>query len=508
MLLLVHKVASWILKRRMNQIESFLKYPHEVQQAHLEMLIEKARPTAWGKTYGFADLEKLDTFRERVPISSYEELFPWIDRALKGESDVLWPGKVLWFSKSSGTTNDKSKYIPVTDAALEGCHFKAGQDALSFYFNARPESKLFTGKALSVGGSLSQNPYHSAAQIGDVSAVITENLPRFFELMRAPSKEVALMANWEPKIEAMVNEIMHEDITSIAGVPTWTLVLIRRTFEKLGITSGNLLEVWPNLELFMHGGVNFDPYRQQFKDLIPSDQMVYQDCYNASEGFFAVQNEFDRKDMLLLLDYGIFYEFIPVENLDEDHPKTYVLGEVELGRNYAMVISTNAGLWRYLIGDTITFTSLSPYKIKVTGRTKQFINAFGEELMVGNAEVAITAACKETGAVVKDYTAGPMYFEGDAKGSHEWLIEFEQQPDSVDHFRDVLDQTLQQVNSDYQAKRTKNMALVAPKIQALPTGTFHRWMKQRGKLGGQHKVPRLANDRRFIEEIQALLVKG
>jgi hypothetical protein len=508
MLLLVHKFASWILKRRISQIESFLYHPHEVQEAHFEMLIERAVSTSWGKEYGYADIDTLAKFRERVPISNYEKLYPWIERTLKGEADVLWPGQILWFSKSSGTTNDKSKYIPVTEDALEGCHFKAGQDMLALYFSEQPESKLFTGKALSIGGSHNVSHFNPQAHIGDVSAVITENLPRFFELMRAPSKEVALMADWEPKIEAMAEEIMHEDITSIAGVPTWTLVLIRRVFEKRGITSGNLLDVWPNLELFLHGGVNFDPYRQQFMDLIPSPQMTYLDVYNASEGFFAVQNELNSLDMLLMLDHGIFYEFIPVEELGRDHPKTHVLGEVELGRSYAIVISTNAGLWRYMVGDTVMFTSLDPYKIKVTGRTKQFINAFGEELVVENAERAITAACEATGAIVCDYTAAPIYFKEGEKGGHEWLIEFEKQPHNLEQFREVLDQTLKQVNSDYEAKRTMDIALAPPLIHVLSTGTFHHWMKLRGKLGGQHKVPRLANDRLYLEEILQLGVNS
>ncbi len=504
MLLLVHKVASWILKRRMHQIERFLERPLDVQQAHFDQMMHRGKLTEWGKAYGYADIQNVEQFRERVPINKYETLFPWIERSLKGEVDILWPGKVEWFSKSSGTTNDKSKYIPVTVDALEECHFKAGQDMLACYFEQRPDSKLFTGKTLSIGGSHALNPYYDETRVGDVSAVLTENLPRFFELMRAPQKEVALMPEWESKIEAMANDVMDEDITSIAGVPTWTLVLIRHIFEKKGITSNNILDVWPNLELFIHGGVKFEPYRKQFEQLVPSPSMSYLDCYNASEGFFAAQNDLSESDLLLFLDHGIFYEFIPVEHMHEDHPKTHTLAEVELGRNYAMLITTNAGLWRYNIGDTVEFTNLSPFKIKITGRTKQFINAFGEELVVENAEMAIVAAAKATEAEVADYTAAPIYFGDTEGGGHEWLIEFEKSPTDVTRFTEVLDQTLKQLNSDYEAKRTGDMALRPPLVRVLPTGSFHHWLQSRGKLGGQHKVPRLANERKYVEEILAV----
>lgn len=501
MLIVVHKIATWFLKRRLEQIEHFVRNPHLVQQSVFRQLIEKGKHAEWGKTYGYENSMKVDTFRERVPISSYEELFPWIDRMFRGESDILWPGKFTWFAKSSGTTNDKSKYIPVSEEALEGCHFRAGQDMLALYFDHKPTSKLFTGKALSIGGSIATNPHDPSLQFGDVSAVITETLPRFYELMRAPSKEVAMMENWEEKIVAMGKEVISEDITSIVGVPTWTLVLINHLFETLGMKERNLLQIWPNLELYLHGGVNFGPYREQFKKLIPSDEMTYLNCYNASEGFFAVQNDPNDSDLLLLLDYGIFYEFIPLDHMDEDHPKTHTLEDVEIGINYAMVISTNAGLWRYKIGDTIMFTSISPYKIRITGRTKHFINAFGEELMVDNAEKGITEACLATGAIVNNYTAGPIYLDGTKQGGHEWLIEFEKEPDNIEKFQQRLDEVLRSVNSDYDAKRQKNLALLPPKIHQLPRETFHRWMKKRGKLGGQHKVPRLANDRKYIEDI-------
>ena len=506
MIQLVHKIASWYLKRRMEQVEHFMQHPEAVQQRWFERLIDEAHATKWGKRHGFERGMSVDAFRDRTPISSYEALYPWIDRSFQGEADVLWPGKMHWFAKSSGTTNDRSKFIPVTEGSLEECHFKAGQDMLAMYLSQRPESKLFTGKALSIGGSHSPHPTQRNIRCGDVSAVMTENLPVFYELMRTPSKEVALMANWEEKIDAMANEVMYEDVTSIAGVPTWTLVLIQHMFDKLGLTSGNLREIWPNLELYMHGGVSFEPYREQFEQMIPGGGMTYLDIYNASEGYFAMQNELDRPDLLLMLDYGIFYEFIPLEHLDEAHPPTHTLAEVEVGRQYAVVISTNAGLWRYKVGDTVVFTQKQPYKIRVTGRTKHFINTFGEELMVENAEKAITEACAATGALVRNFTAGPIYLEAGGKGGHEWLLEFERQPDSLAHFGEVLDRTLRAVNSDYDAKRSGDLALLAPRLHNLPEGTFLQWMRKRNKLGGQHKVPRLANHREYLEDILGMLV--
>lgn len=500
-MLLVHKIASWILKRRIQQIEHFVKYPEYTQETNFKSLIHKARDTEWGRTYGYDESMSIATFQDRVPISTYEAFFPYIERTLNGELDVLWPGKIEWFAMSSGTTNDRSKYIPISVDCLEECHFRAGQDMLCLYLHNNPESKLFSGKSLTIGGSHKINRLNEHSRCGDLSAVIVENLPVFYELVRTPSKEVALMSEWEPKIEAMAEEAMREDVTGIAGVPTWTLVLINRIFEKMGITDRNLLEVWPNLELFLPGGVSFQPYRKQFEAMIPRGNMTYMEVYNASEGFFAVQNDPNSEDMLLMLDYGIFYEFIPVEHLEEDHPRSYVLGEVNTETNYAMLITTNTGLWRYVIGDTVRFTSLNPFKIRISGRTKHFINAFGEELMIDNAEAALSEACDGTKAVIDEYTAGPIYFAGTDKGAHEWIIEFQTPPSDQERFNFLLDSTLRQVNSDYDAKRTGDMALRPPTIHAVPRGTFHEWMRRRGKLGGQNKVPRLANNRRYLEEI-------
>ncbi len=510
MKLVVHKIASWFLKRRIEQIEQFMRYPHETQFLHFKNLVRKAVPTDFGQTYHFDEISSIDSFRDRIPISSYEDFFPYIERAFRGEPNVIWPGKVNWFAKSSGTTNDKSKFIPVSQETLSECHFQAGQDMLGLYFNANPHSKLFSGKSLSIGGSLGVNPENEDIRFGDVSAVIVENLPIFFELMRTPSKEVAMMADWDEKLEAMAAEIVDVDVTCIAGVPTWTLLLIHRLLEMRNVSSHDLREIWPNLELYVHGGVSFDPYRPQFKKLIPYKDMHYLEVYNASEGFFALQNEMDKDDLLLMLDYGIFYEFIPMEHLEEEHPPTHILEEVELGKNYAMVISTNGGLWRYLIGDTVTFTSKYPFKIKVTGRTKHYINVFGEELMVSNAEQALQKACLATGAVVDNYTVAPIFLDshqlnGIKKGGHEWLLEFKTEPHSIDAFGRELDQGLKELNSDYAAKRVGDLAVGPPHLHKLPQGTFYNWMKKRGKLGGQNKVPRLSNSRDYVEDILKML---
>lgn len=504
MLRMVHRIASWILKRRTEHVNHFMAHPIEAQNKVFRSLVSKGSHTEWGKKHHYDAQMSINQFRERVPISTYEELSPWIEREFQGEKSILWPGKREWFSKSSGTTNDKSKYIPVTEEALEDCHYRAGQDMLAMYLQQRPDSKLFTGKALSIGGSLFPHPENKHIKYGDVSAVITENLPRFYELVRTPRKEVAFMTNWEEKIEAMAKEAMQEDITSIAGVPTWTMVLLQHMIKKHGGEGTTIRDIWPNLELYLHGGVSFAPYRQQFDQLIPGE-MNYLDCYNASEGYFAFQYDLNKKDLLLLLDYGIFYEFIPVENLHDEFPQTHTLAEVELGKNYAVVISTNAGLWRYLIGDTIEFTSKYPFLIKITGRTKHFINAFGEELMVDNAERGITRACEETGAIVSNFTAGPIYFNEGKSGGHEWLIEFAKEPGSLHRFGEVMDIEMQSLNSDYEAKRQGDIALGFPTLHSLPKGTFHEWMKKRGKLGGQHKVPRLANHRKYVEDILELI---
>ncbi len=498
---LLNSILTWVMKKRIHQIELFMKYPHEVQDEIFRKLIQTARHTKFGQQYDFGSITSYSQFRDRVPVHSYEQIFPYIERLMRGEQNILWPSEVKWFSKSSGTTNARSKFIPVSEEALEDCHFKGGKDLLSIYVNNYPDTKIFDGKGLAVGGSHQVNEFDPTASsyYGDVSAVIMQNLPIWAEFIRTPKLETALMSNWEEKIDKLARETSQENVTNIAGVPTWTILLIQQivALER----KKNILEVWPNLEVFFHGAVSFKPYRKLFKELIPKDQMVYWEIYNASEGFFGIQDQKNSEEMLLMLDYGIFYEFISIDELEKEHPKAIRLNEVELGKNYALVISTNAGLWRYNIGDTIKFTSLDPYRIKISGRTKHFINAFGEEVIVENAETAITKACEATGAIIDNFTAAPIFLEATKKGGHEWVIEFKTKPSDLAEFTHILDSTLRQVNSDYDAKRAHDLALVAPKIHSVEPGTFYNWMKSRGKLGGQNKVPRLSNTREYVEDI-------
>jgi hypothetical protein len=491
------------MKKRMHQIELFMKYPNEVQEEWLNTLINSAENTEWGKLYDYKSIENERQFKERVPLQSYDTLKPFIEKMLKGEQNILWPSEIKWFAKSSGTTSDRSKFIPVSEEALEECHFKGGKDMLAIYCNNRPDAKMFTGKSLVLGGSHQINQLSPDSFYGDLSAVIIKNLPIWAEMMRTPDMSIALMDNYEEKIEKMARATMEVNVTNIAGVPTWTIVLAKRVLELTG--KNNLMEVWPNLELYVHGAVNFEPYQEQFKMLIPNEQMYYLETYNASEGFFGIQDQSEDKDLLLMLDYGIYYEFLLMEHFDEENPKTLSLSEVELNKNYAIIISTNAGLWRYVIGDTVKFTSLDPYRIKITGRTKHFINAFGEEVIIDNAEKALTKACAETNAIIKDYTACPIYFQGNEAGGHEWIIEFEKKPNEFNRFVDILDNTLREVNSDYDAKRFKDMALRRPTVHIAPDNTFYKWLKQKGKLGGQHKVPRLANNRTYVDEILQII---
>ncbi len=484
-----------------------MKYPYEVQDEVLKKLIAAARYTEFGQKYAFEDLVNYEDFKKRIPVHTYEQLFPYIERLMRGEQNILWPSEVKWFAKSSGTTNARSKFIPVTSEALEDCHFKGGKDLYSIFINNYPDTKIFSGKGLGVGGSYRVNEYDptSSSHYGDVSAVIMQNLPPWAEFIRTPSLEVALMDNWEEKIEKLARETARVDVTQIAGVPTWTVLLLQHIVELE--KKNSILDVWPNLEVFFHGAVAFKPYKNLFKSLIPSDRMKYWETYNASEGFFGIQDQKDSEDLLLMLDYGVFYEFIPMEELDKEYPDAIALQDVELGKNYAMVITTNAGLWRYNIGDTIKFTSKSPYRIRISGRTKHFINAFGEEVIIENAETAITAACEQTGAVIDNFTAAPIYLEKSKRGGHEWIIEFKIQPSDLSKFSDVLDTTLRKVNSDYDAKRAHDIALVAPIVRSVTSGTFYNWMKRRGKLGGQNKVPRLSNTREFIDEILAMIAE-
>ena len=495
------------MKKRIHQIELFMKYPHEVQDEVLKKLLASGRYTQFGQKYSFEDLINYEDFKKRVPVHTYEQLYPYIEKSLHGEQNVLWPSEVKWFAKSSGTTNARSKFIPVTSEALEDCHFKGGKDLYSIFINNYPDTKIFSGKGLAIGGSYRVNEFDptSTSHYGDVSAVIMQNLPPWAEFIRTPSLDIALMDNWEEKIEKLARETAKVDVTQIAGVPTWTVLLLQYIVELE--KKNSILEVWPNLEVFFHGAVAFKPYKNLFKSLIPSDQMKYWETYNASEGFFGIQDQKDSEDLLLMLDYGVFYEFIPLEELSREYPDAIGLQDVEIGKNYAMVISTNAGLWRYNIGDTVKFTCTSPYRIRISGRTKHFINAFGEEVIIENAEAAITSACEQTGAVIDNFTAAPIYLEKSKRGGHEWIIEFKVKPKDMNAFIYVLDDTLRKINSDYDAKRAHDIALVAPTVHSVSEGTFYNWMKKRGKLGGQNKVPRLSNSREYVDDILTMIAE-
>lgn len=498
-----NSIFSWLIKKRIHQIDLFKKYPLEVQEDVLKQLINRSIDTEWGKEHHYSSIENYNDFVAAVPLGNYETFYPKIERQLKGESNVLWEKEVKWFAKSSGTVSAKSKFIPVTKDSLYDCHYKGGKDLLGIYYNQVENAKFYKGKMLGVGGSAAGNSMAQGTYFGDLSAILVENMPWWAEFRRTPSKEIALMEEWEEKIEKLAQSTIHEDVTAIAGVPSWTLVLCHRVLDITG--KKHLREVWPNLELFSHGGVSFEPYRAEFKKLIPFDDMHYLETYNASEGFFGIQDNLNEPDLLLMLDYGIFYEFIPMESYNGT-ASTHVipLSQVELNKNYALVISTNGGLWRYIVGDTIKFTSLLPYRFLVTGRTKSFINAFGEELVVENAEKAIAVASKETNAQVKDYTVAPVFMQGRQKGAHEWLIEFKVAPNDLTEFTMILDQSLKDLNSDYEAKRQSDMSLQMPIVNMAPELTFENWLKSNGKLGGQHKVPRLNNNRHILEEIMTM----
>ncbi len=503
---IINKLINKATSKRLEEIEYFKKNPELVQDKVFRSLINYAKNTLFAQEHNFNSILKKYSyaeFQENVPIRSYENLAPYIERIRKGEHNLLWHSDIKWFAQSSGTTSDKSKFIPVSEQALENCHFRGGKDILAVYNDMFPDSKLFLGRSLVVGGSKQINNIDNNMYYGDLSAVIIENLPFWAQFMRTPEREIALLPEWEEKIEKMSQRTVNQNVTNIAGVPSWTLVLLKRILEISG--KNDLTEVWENLELFVHGGVSFTPYKEEFKRLIPSNKMNYLETYSASEGFFAIQDDLNSPDMLLMLDYGIFYEFIPMENFGKENPDTYRINEVETGKNYAVVITTNAGLWRYLIGDTVMFTSKRPYKIKITGRTKHFINAFGEELIIDNAENALAFACKKTNASISDYTAAPKYMNENSTGGHEWIIEFSRLPENIDKFTEILDNSLKEHNSDYEAKRHKNLTLMLPEIHIAPQGLFHNWLKSKGKLGGQNKVLRLANNREYIDELLKLI---
>ena len=500
---IINSFASWVLKQRIHQIELFVKYPNEVQEELLMNLIQSAKNTELGKEYDYASLRNYTSFAERVPISTYEEFQPLIERTRNGEQNLFWETPIKWFAKSSGTTNAKSKFIPVSPEALEDCHYKGSKDLLCMYLNNNENSELFTGKSLRLGGS-SQIYEDNNSFFGDLSAILIENMPIWAEFSSTPSNKISLMSDWESKIAAIIADTQKENVTSFAGVPSWMLVLMNKMLEETG--KGNLLEIWPNLEVYFHGGVNFEPYREQYQKILPKKDFKYYEIYNASEGFFAIQDLNNSSDLLLMLDYGIFYEFIPMDTFGTPAQKAIRLADVVLFKNYAIVITTNSGLWRYLIGDTVRFTSLSPYRIRVTGRTKHHINVFGEELMVENTDMAIAKACKITQNEVVDYTVAPVFMIDKEKGAHEWMIEFKEAPKCVDTFQKILDDTLQALNSDYEAKRCNNMTLNPLIINVARKNLFYDWLKEKNKLGGQHKIPRLSNQRDYLEQLKRMQV--
>ena len=482
-------------------MELFLKYPHEVQEELLFSLIKSAEATQIGKKYDFSSVKNYTTFSERVPIASYEELEPLIELTRKGEQNVFWHSNIKWFAKSSGTTNAKSKFIPVSAEALENCHYKASKDLLCLFLNNNEDSQLFTGKSLRLGGS-KQLYEDNNTFFGDLSAILIDNMPIWAEFSSTPSSKISLMGDWETKLPAIINETVNENVTSLAGVPSWMLVLLQKALETIG--KSNLLEVWPNDEVYFHGGVSFEPYKEQYKKLFPKDSFKYYEIYNASEGFFAIQDQNGSDELLLMLDYGIFYEFIPMDTFGTLNQRVIRLNQVELNKNYALVITTNSGLWRYLIGDTIRFTSLNPYRIKVTGRTKHHINVFGEELMVENTDTALAKTCKTFNCEMVDYTVAPIFMTNNQKGAHEWIVEFKNPPEDIAKFTQALDENIQALNSDYEAKRYNNMTLNPLVLHVARTNLFYDWLKQQDKLGGQHKVPRLSNERTYLERLLQL----
>lgn len=495
---LVNSIASWFLKKRFHQIELFLKYPIEVQEELLQQLLQKAKSTEIGKAYDFASIKNYREFADRVPVTSYECNQANIERARRGETNIFWPTPIKWFAKSSGTTNAKSKFIPVSQDSLEDCHYAASKDLLCMYLNNNPGAELFLGKSLRLGGSKELYKENGTA-FGDLSAILIDNMPFWAEYSSTPSNEISLMGDWEVKMQAIVDETIQENVTSLAGVPSWMLVLLNQALETTG--KSNITEIWPNLEVYFHGGVSFDPYIDQYNKLFPKDDFRYYEIYNASEGFFALQDRNANKELLLMLDYGIFYEFIPMAEYGSISEEVIPLSAVEVGKNYAIVITTNAGLWRYKVGDTVRFTSVSPYRIKVTGRTKHHINAFGEELIIENAEAALKKTTQLTDSEIVDYTAAPIFMKDKEKGAHEWMIEFKTPPKDFNEFSMLLDRSLQEVNSDYEAKRFNNLTLKAPTVHAARQRLFYDWLKEKDKLGGQHKVPRLSNTRDYLDEL-------
>lgn len=494
-------------KQRQKAQAQYANYAEQLQMKVMHRLVNKATDTLWGNEHGFASISDYESFARQMEVSTYEEIKRYIHKMREGETDILWPGKTRWFAKSSGTTNDKSKFIPVTYEGLKRLHYAGARDCVSSYLAVNPKSNMFKGKSLALGGSHAPNLNTEDSLVGDLSAIMIENNPRVVNLTRVPGKKVALLSDFEEKRDKIARIAMQQNVTNISGVPSWMLSVLNRILELSG--EKTLENIWPNLEMFFHGGVAFGPYREQYKKIIPHENMHYMETYNASEGFFGVQTDMTDPAMTLMIDYPVFYEFCPMDNLGDDgYPiddsRIVPLWGTEVGRNYALIISTNCGLWRYLVGDTIRFTQKNPYKFVITGRTKHFINAFGEELIVDNAENGILQACVATGAMVKDYTAAPIFMDENAKCRHQWMIEFAKMPGNLAEFSAILDRSLQAINSDYEAKRYKDITLQPLEIVVARPGLFDEWLKAKGKLGGQHKIPRLSNSRQYIDELIAM----
>jgi hypothetical protein len=498
---IINSIASWFLKKRMHQIELFEKYPAEVQNDVLLNLVDKAKNTIIGRDFGFSSIKSYEDFSKKVPVFSYENFSDKIELARRGENNIFWPTKIKWFAKSSGTTNSKSKFIPVSDESLEDCHYAAGKDLLCMYLNNNSDSQLFTGKSLRLGGS--KTPYEKNGTFyGDLSAILIDNMPFWAEFSSTPSNKTSLMDDWNYKIEAIINETINENVTSLAGVPSWMLVLLNKIIERSD--KKYISEIWPNLEVYFHGGVSFKPYLNQYNNILNNNSMHYYEIYNASEGFFAIQHENNSNELLLMLDYGIFYEFIDMKCFETKEEKIIPLYEVEKNKNYAILITTNAGLWRYKIGDTVKFTSLSPYKIIITGRTKHFINVFGEEVIIENTDNVINRLSSKYNLKIVDYTVAPIFMESNKKGAHEWFIEFKEEPNKNIKIDEIIDKELKKENSDYEAKRYNNFTLEKPKVIKGSKGVFMKWLEINNKLGGQNKIPRLSNNREFIEKLIGL----
>jgi len=497
----ISRLARW----RFWSIEQWMQNALHVQHDVWQDLLAAGQYTEFGRRYAFSTIQSIQQFKQQVPVQDYNDLKPFIDRMMVGEVNVLWNTPVAWFAKSSGTTSEKSKFIPISEESLKENHYRASKDVLSMYYATHPDSDLLTGKSLVIGGSHQVAQLNENIHYGDLSAVVMQNTPFWASWIRTPDLSIILMDEWEEKIEKLAQTTILENVTSMAGVPTWLIVLLKRILEITG--KATIKEVWPSLELYMHGGVSFVPYKAHFEKLIGAP-INYLEMYNASEGFFAAQDDITAEGMLLMCEHGIFYEFMPSEEWGKDHPQTIQLDEVQLNKNYALIITSNGGLWRYLLGDTVQFTSLQPFRIKVSGRIKHYMNAFGEEIIIDNSDAAIAFACKKTGAAVKDYTAAPVYFSDNQTGAHEWLIEFDKLPEDLPRFAAALDEGLKACNSDYEAKRYKDIALRMPQVHPVPPQTFERWLRHKGKLGGQHKVPRLSNERTTLEEIRRFMKEG